>query len=173
MVVNLRGIFVALGPVSDARTMAYTRRNASLAALALNEKPEFIAAGVTWGQTVADAIWAWRLTDGFAPTPPPFFGVQSITGTPNSLGYWRPTPPANASGATPQIATMTPWVDATVAVPLAATTGPQQPGVRRRSQRGERDGQPLQRKSLKRTVRDRIVLGAEHTPRLEPCCGAA
>ncbi len=86
-----------------------TRRNASLAALALSEKPESIAAGVAWGQTVADAIWGWRLTDGFAPTPPPFFGVQSIAGTPNALGFWRPTPPANASGATPQIATMTPW----------------------------------------------------------------
>jgi len=86
-----------------------TRRNASLAALALSEKPESIAAGVAWGQTVADAIWAWRLTDGFAPTPPLFFGVQSIAGTPNALGFWRPTPPANASGATPQIATMTPW----------------------------------------------------------------
>src|SRR5256884_86931 len=29
---------------------------------------------------------------------------------PNSLGFWRPTPPANASGATPQLATITPWV---------------------------------------------------------------
>src|SRR5579864_4729555 len=86
------------------------QRDASLAALAATEKPESIAAGVAWGQTVADAIWSWRLSDGFAPTPPPFFGVQSITGTPNSLGFWRPTPPANASGATPQIATMTPWV---------------------------------------------------------------
>src|SRR6267378_5976827 len=85
------------------------RHDASLATLAATEKPESIAAGVAWGQTVADAIWAWRLTDGFAPTPPPFFGVQSIAGTPNALGFWRPTPPANASGATPQIATMTPW----------------------------------------------------------------
>jgi hypothetical protein len=87
-----------------------SQHDASLASLALTEKPESISAGVAWGQSVADAIWAWRLTDGFAPTPPPFFGVQSIAGTPNSLGFWRPTPPANASGATPQIATMTPWV---------------------------------------------------------------
>jgi hypothetical protein len=87
-----------------------SQHDASLAALALTEKPESIAAGVAWGQSVADAMWAWRLTDGFAPTPPPFFGVQSIAGTANSLGFWRPTPPANASGATPQIATMTPWV---------------------------------------------------------------
>src|SRR5258707_1426151 len=87
-----------------------SQHDAALAALASTEKPESIAAGVTWGQSVADAIWTWRLADGFAPTPPPFFGVQSIAGTQNSLGFWRPTPPANASGATPQIATMTPWV---------------------------------------------------------------
>jgi len=90
--------------------MLNAQRTASLAALGSTEKAEAIAAGVAWGQTVADAIWAWRLTDGFAPTPPPFFGVQSIAGTPNALGFWRPTPPANASGATPQVATMTPWV---------------------------------------------------------------
>jgi hypothetical protein len=86
------------------------QHDASLAALASTEKPESIAAGIAWGQRVADAIWAWRLTDGFAPTPAPFFGVQSIAGTPNSVGFWRPTPPANASGATPQLATMTPFV---------------------------------------------------------------
>ena len=87
-----------------------SQHDASIAALASTEKPESIAEGVAWGQSVANAIWTWRLADGFAPTPPPFFGVQSIAGTPNSLGFWRPTPPANASGATPQIATMTPWV---------------------------------------------------------------
>ncbi len=86
-----------------------TRRNASLAALASNERAEFISAGVTWGQTVADAVWASRLTDGFAPAPPPFIGVQGVAGT-SAIGFWRPTPPANAFGATPQIATMTPWV---------------------------------------------------------------
>jgi hypothetical protein len=90
--------------------MLNARWTASLAALAASENANSIAAGVAWGQTVADAIWAWRLTDGFAPTPPPFFGVQSIAGAPNALGFWRPTPPANASGATPQLATMTPWV---------------------------------------------------------------
>jgi hypothetical protein len=89
--------------------MLTTRRNASLTALALTENAESIAAGVAWGQTVADAIWASRLTDGFAPTPPPFIGVQGVVGTP-AVGFWRPTPPANAFGATPQIATMTPWV---------------------------------------------------------------
>ena len=87
-----------------------SQHDASLAALASTENPKSIAAGVAWGQSVADDIWAWKLTDGLAPTPPPFFGVQSIAGTPNSLGFWRPTPPANASGATPQLATITPWV---------------------------------------------------------------
>jgi hypothetical protein len=86
-----------------------TRLNASLMALASTEKAESIAAGVAWGQTVADAIWTSRLTDGFAPTPPPFIGVQGVVGT-AAVGAWRPTPPANAFGATPQIATMTPWV---------------------------------------------------------------
>jgi len=89
--------------------MLTTRRNASLTALALTEKAESIAAGVAWGQTVADAVWTSRLTDGFAPTPPPFIGVQGVVGT-LAVGAWRPTPLANASGATPQIATMTPWV---------------------------------------------------------------
>jgi len=87
-----------------------SQHDASLAALASTERSDSIAAGIAWGQTVADAIWAWRLTDGFAPTPAPFFGVQSIAGTTNSVGFWRPTPPANASGATPQLATLTPFV---------------------------------------------------------------
>jgi len=87
-----------------------TQRNASLAALALTEKAQSIDAGVAWGQIVADAIWTSRLTDGFTPPPPPFLGVLGIVGTPGAVGFWRPTPPANASGATPQIATMTPWV---------------------------------------------------------------
>jgi len=90
------------------------QRDASLAALASTEKAQSIAAGKAWGQSVADAIWAWRMTDGIAPAPPPFLGVQSIVGTQAAIGAWRPTPLANgmpgASGAGPQFATMTPWV---------------------------------------------------------------
>jgi hypothetical protein len=77
--------------------------NASLAALASTEKTESINAGVAWGKIVAEAIWNWRLTDGFAPPPPPFLGA-AVT------GVWRPTPPVFASGAGPQFASMTPWV---------------------------------------------------------------
>jgi hypothetical protein len=105
-------ILVDLYP-AQAATLK-TQHDASLAALASTEKAQSIAAGVAWGQTVADAIWAWRLTDGIAPPPPPFLGVQSIVGTPAATGAWRPTPLAigmpGASGAGPQFATMTPWV---------------------------------------------------------------
>jgi hypothetical protein len=87
-----------------------TQRNASLATLALTENANSIAAGVAWGQTVADAIWAWRLTDGNAPAPPAFVGVLGIVGASSAVGVWRPTPLLNASGAGPQYASMTPWV---------------------------------------------------------------
>jgi hypothetical protein len=87
------------------------RLNASLAGLATTESAASTNAGVAWGQTVADAVWAARLTDGFAPPPPPpFLGVLGIVGTPAAVGAWRPTPPAHAPGATPQLATTTPWV---------------------------------------------------------------
>jgi len=87
-----------------------TQVKASLAALAPTESAQSIANGVAWGQTVANAIWAWRQTDGFAPAPAPFEGVLSIAGTLAATGFWRPTPPANAPGAGTQLATMTPWV---------------------------------------------------------------
>jgi hypothetical protein len=101
-------ILVDLYPLQTG--MLTTELNASLTKLASIQKKQAIDAGVAWGQTVADAIWAWRLTDGFAPAPPPFLGVQSIVGTPAAVGAWRPTPLVNASGAGPQFASMTPWV---------------------------------------------------------------
>ena len=107
-------ILVDLYPLQSMTLKA--QRDASIAALASTEKPHSIAAGVAWGQTVADAIWAWRMTDGIAPAPPPFLGVQSIVGTQPAIGAWRPTPQGlpnqlpGVSGAGPQFATMTPWV---------------------------------------------------------------
>jgi len=67
------------------------KRDASIAALAAEESAKSIQAGVTWGQSVADKIWAWRLTDGIAPVPPPFVGVLGIEGLPAAVGVWRPT----------------------------------------------------------------------------------
>ena len=75
------------------------KRAASLAAIDDGQSEQ---RGVEWGQTVAAAILAWRSTDGFTPSPPPYFGGEEP-------GQWRPTPPGFASGAVPQFATMTPW----------------------------------------------------------------
>src|SRR5262245_60214125 len=75
----------------------------SLAIIATHESSAAIAAGVEWGQTVANEILAWRSGDGFAPAPPPFLGASVV-------GTWRPTPPAFAPGAGPQFASMVPWV---------------------------------------------------------------
>ena len=62
-----------------------------------------IAAGIKYGQDVANTIYMIRSSDGFAPDPPPpFAGVDRV-------GFWRPTAP-NAFAAGPQFATMTPWV---------------------------------------------------------------
>jgi hypothetical protein len=58
-------ILVDLYPLQTG--MLTTELNASLTKLASIQKKQAIDAGVAWGQTVADAIWAWRLTDGFAP----------------------------------------------------------------------------------------------------------
>ena len=85
-------------------------RMTSLNAILQHEKASSVNAGTAWGQTVADAIWAWRQTDGNAPLPPPFVGVLGIESSLSAVGVWRPTPPLNASGAGPQFATMTPWV---------------------------------------------------------------
>jgi hypothetical protein len=90
---------------SDSLTM---HRNASIAALT-GGSAQSIAAGVAWGQQVADSIWDWRSTDGFNPPPPPFVGSLGLVGMPSAIGVWRPTPLLNAPGAGPQFASMTPW----------------------------------------------------------------
>ena len=43
--------------------------------------------GIAWGRAVADAVLAWRVTDGFSASYPPFTGGTAV-------GQWRPTPPA-------------------------------------------------------------------------------
>jgi len=82
------------------------KRAASLAAIASSsaaEHSQSIARGIEWGQSVADAIWAWRSTDGFLNAEPPFTGGLAP-------GQWRPTPPGFAPGLVPQLAHVTPWV---------------------------------------------------------------
>jgi hypothetical protein len=82
------------------------KREASLAAIASEEAVEHsqsIARGIEWGQTVANAIVAWRNADGFNPPPPANNG-----GT--APGQWRPTLPAFAPFAAVQLGFTTPWV---------------------------------------------------------------
>jgi hypothetical protein len=96
---------VLLYPAQEA--ILSEKRTASLDAIACGaaaEHSQSIARGVEWGQTVADAIWAWRSTDGFSNAPPAAFEGGLAP------GQWRPTPPAFAPGLLPQLAQVTPWV---------------------------------------------------------------
>lgn len=58
--------------------------------------------GVGWGSSVADQILAWRSTDGFNTTPPPY-----VFGT--ALGQWRPTPGGSGPPKFRTLATTTPF----------------------------------------------------------------
>ena len=107
------------------------RRNASIARLIEVERADALQRGVSWGQHVADSIWSARQSDGLTPTMAPFMGSETI-------GFWRPTPPANSSGSGPQFATMTPsGTRAAIPVPACTTTCSEQSGVRGRFQRNE------------------------------------
>ena len=83
---------------------------ASLARISKHEGARAIAKGRDWGQKVADAIWAWRATDGYNIDPPIWVGMTT-------LGQWRPTPndpyvspPTLARGAGyPQFSSQTTW----------------------------------------------------------------
>lgn len=97
-------VLVRLYPSQSATLLV--KRDASIAAITDDEDGDpgrSIERGIAWGQTVADAIWAWRLTDGITPAPAPFLGGANV-------GQWRPTPPGFLSGAGVQFSYMTPWV---------------------------------------------------------------
>lgn len=93
-----------LFPAQQATLNAH--RTTSLAAIASGEaaeNSESIARGIQWGQTVANAIVAWRAADGFTPPPPPNFGALGI-------GQWRPTAPGFAPFAAVQLGSTACWV---------------------------------------------------------------
>jgi hypothetical protein len=85
------------------------RRGLSLAAISLDESAGAIAAGVTWGESVANQILTWRSTDGLQLPPAPWLGNTTI-------GQWRQTLNLPAAGISPpgagypQFSAMTPWV---------------------------------------------------------------
>jgi hypothetical protein len=93
-------VLVARFPSQSADLGA--KRTASLDAISNGSNGNSVERGLAWGQDVAEAILAWRSTDGFTPAPPAFNGGTDV-------GEWRPTPPTFTSGAGPQFATMTPW----------------------------------------------------------------
>src|SRR5262245_7543523 len=81
----LVGLFPSQQPSLDARYAA------SLAALGDDDENggdggQAVALGIAWGTEVAQAVLAWRATDGFNATYPPFIGGTAV-------GQWRPTPP--------------------------------------------------------------------------------
>jgi hypothetical protein len=49
-----------------------------------------ITRGIDWGTSVAQAVLAWRVSDGFSATYPAFNGGTAV-------GQWRPTPPSLGS----------------------------------------------------------------------------
>jgi len=61
-----------------------------------------IARGLEWGEFVANAILAWRSTDGFSTPYPPIFGGTAI-------GEWRSVPDGTKPGALPGYRYMTPF----------------------------------------------------------------
>ena len=69
---------------------------------AIDDSPKAIQAGIAWGASVAAAYIQWRSGDGFDPQPPPYTGSTAI-------GAWRPTPPAFAPGAFPQLGATLPF----------------------------------------------------------------
>jgi len=95
----LVAIFPAQKPTFDAQLVA------TLASLSDDEDDDgggqAVARGLAWGETVANAILAWRATDGLTAVLPPY-----VVGP---LPFWQPTPPAFAPPVQRVFATMTPW----------------------------------------------------------------
>ena len=79
----LVGLFPSRQPALDDSYAA------SLAALSDDDEDggQSRERGVAWGTEVAQAVLAWRATDGFSGSYPPFTGGTAV-------GQWRPTPPA-------------------------------------------------------------------------------
>jgi membrane-associated phospholipid phosphatase len=59
--------------------------------------------GIAWGVQVANAVLAWRATDGFSESYPAFRGGTAV-------GQWRPTPPAFGSMSAQSLAFTSPFV---------------------------------------------------------------
>jgi hypothetical protein len=82
----LTKLFGSGAPTPNAAQQATfdARRTVSLGDIAKHESAASIQSGVSWGQTVADQVFAARAADGFSVTAP----FPNGTG----LGQWRQTP---------------------------------------------------------------------------------
>ena len=103
---------VALFPLQ--RAILDQQLAATLAGIGARDDGSAIAAGLQWGEQVADQILTWRATDGLAVVPPPYVPA----GVP---GRYAPTPPAFAPPAFRPFATMTPFA---IASPAQFLPGP-------------------------------------------------
>jgi len=65
-------------------------------------RSQSIARGRAWGEQVAQAVLAWRATDGLATVVPPYFGGFAP-------GQWRSIPDGTVPGALPQFAALVPF----------------------------------------------------------------
>jgi len=105
----MQAAYVALSKIYPAQQgMFDARRAASFADISARENAGSVAAGIAWGDSVGNQIWAWRLTDGIALPASPWLGNTG-------LGQWRQTPNAPLAGTSPpgagypQFNAMTPW----------------------------------------------------------------
>jgi hypothetical protein len=72
----------------DQQALLDDRLAASLADLRRSADPASISKGLDWGASVADAILAWRSTDGFSAVLPPYLPGSAP-------GDWQPTGPVS------------------------------------------------------------------------------
>lgn len=93
---SLVSLFPTQKPALDAELAA------SLAALSGDGMNPTIARGLGWGNSVAIQIAAWRSTDGFNATLPPY-----VVGT--APGDWQPTPGGSGPPKFRTLATTTPF----------------------------------------------------------------
>jgi hypothetical protein len=117
----VQAAYVALVKLYPAQLVTFdARKTISMSSINGTESAASIASGIAWGDSVANQIWAWRLTDGIANTTPPWTGSTAI-------GQWRPTPNAPYAGTSttgagyPSFVFMTPWV---IASPSLFRPGP-------------------------------------------------
>jgi hypothetical protein len=93
---------VALMPAQKPLFDAQLAATLSQISANLSRPGQSVKRGLAWGDTVANDILAWRLTDGFSTVLPPYVGDSNP-------GDWRPTPPLFLPAQFRQFASMTPF----------------------------------------------------------------